>query len=207
VPQASLDPRSLEFVTAFHNRVQQALDRGREGQVQLIRDMAPRRRADECPIPGDKHFKLPWTGPFTILPVTPSTATLDLPKHWRLLFSTFHFDKLCPFRPRPEAVGPPVPPPPPALLQDGNLGMRSRVWSSIRGGDAANAMGNGRCTIWCGSRATVTRMPKTCGGQQLSSMPKNCAENITLYHQLFNPPPPLFEPCRGEGGRGGGRVA
>ena len=66
VPQTSLDPRSLEFasVLSFQNRVQQALDRGREDQVQLIRDMAPQRdptvhfrvgeqawlRADECPI-------------------------------------------------------------------------------------------------------------------------------------------------------------
>ena len=75
--------------------------------MQLIHDMAPRRdpvvhfqvggqawlRADESPIPGDSdnHFKLQWTGPFTILAVTPSTATLDLPEHWRLLSSTFHF--------------------------------------------------------------------------------------------------------------------
>lgn len=133
LPQTSLDPRSLEFVTAFQNRVQQALDRGKESQVQLIRDMAPRRdstvqfrvgdqawlRSDECPIPGNKHFKFPWTGPFTILAVTPSTATLELPEHWRLLSSTFHFDKLRPFRPRPEAVGASLPPPPPALIQDG----------------------------------------------------------------------------------------
>jgi hypothetical protein len=48
-------------------------------------------RAEECPIPGDKHFKFPWTGPFTNLAVTPSTATLELPNHWRLLSSTFHF--------------------------------------------------------------------------------------------------------------------
>ena len=134
VPQTSLDPRSLEFasVLSFRNRVQQALDRGREDQVQLIRDMAPRRdptvhfrvgeqawlRADECPIPGEKHFKFPWTGPFPIVAVTPSTATLDLPEHWRLLSSTFHFDKLRPFRPRPAEFGLPVPPPPPALIQD-----------------------------------------------------------------------------------------
>ncbi len=86
VPQTSLDQRSLEFAMAFQNRVQQALDRGREGQVQLIRDMAPRRdqavhfqvggqawlRADEYPISGDKHFKLPWARPFTIVAVTPS---------------------------------------------------------------------------------------------------------------------------------------
>jgi hypothetical protein len=68
-------------VESFQNRVQQALDRGREDQVHLIRDMTPRRdpavhfrvgdqawlQADECPIPGDKHFKFPWTGPFPIV--------------------------------------------------------------------------------------------------------------------------------------------
>ncbi len=37
LPQTSLDPRSLEFVAAIQNRIQQALDRGREGQIQLIR--------------------------------------------------------------------------------------------------------------------------------------------------------------------------
>ena len=113
--------------------MQQALDRGREGQVQLIRDMAPRRdpsvhfrvgeqawlRSTECPIPSNKHFKFPWTGPFPIVAVTLSTATLELLEHWRLLSSTFHFDKLRPFRPRPEAVEPPEPPPTPALIQDG----------------------------------------------------------------------------------------
>ncbi len=88
---------------SFKNRVQQALDRGREGQIRLIRAMDARRdpavhfevgqaawlRSDECPIPGDKHFKLPWTGPFVITAVTASTATLDLPEHWRLLSNTF----------------------------------------------------------------------------------------------------------------------
>jgi hypothetical protein len=122
-------------VLAFQNRVQQALDRGREGQIQLIRDMSPRRdatvqfqvgqkawlKADECPIHGNKHFKFPWTGPFPILAVTPSTATLAIPEHWRLLSHTFHFDKLRPARPRPAEVGPPdvSPPAPPVLIQDG----------------------------------------------------------------------------------------
>jgi hypothetical protein len=42
-------------------------------------------RADEpeCPVPGDNHFKLPWTGPFTILAVTSSTATFKLDLHAR----------------------------------------------------------------------------------------------------------------------------
>ncbi len=35
MPQTSLDPGSLEFVLAFQNRGQQALDRGCGGQIQL----------------------------------------------------------------------------------------------------------------------------------------------------------------------------
>ena len=27
-------------------------------------------RADECRIPGEKHVKFPWTGPFNVLAVT-----------------------------------------------------------------------------------------------------------------------------------------
>ena len=45
-----------------------------------------------------------------IVAATQSTATLELPEHWRLMSSTFHFDELRPFRPRPEAVGPQEPP-------------------------------------------------------------------------------------------------
>jgi hypothetical protein len=218
VPQTSLDPRSLEFVTAFQNRVQQALDRGREGQVQLIRDMAPRRdqavhfqvggqawlRADECPIPGDKHFKLPWTGPFTIVAVTPSTATLDLPEHWRLLSSTFHFDKLRPFRPRLDAVGPPVPPPPPALIQDGQSWYEvDRVvkheWRGRRQRDGQRQLHYLVRFKGYSDAYNVWRPAALLQAQ-------GCAEHISRYHQLFNLPLPLAEPSRGEGGRGGGRT-
>ena len=134
-PQSALDPMSLEFVTSFQNRLQTALDKGRESQIRLIKSMDTRRdqsirfqvgneawlRSNHCPIPGNKHFRLPWTGPFRITAVTPSTATLDLPEHWRLLSHTFHFDKLSPYRVRPPEIGPTAVPPPPVLLQDGTL--------------------------------------------------------------------------------------
>ena len=202
VPQTSLDPRSLEFVTSFKNRVQQALDRGREGQVQLIRDMAPRRdltvqfrvgeqawlRSTECPIPGDKHFKFPWTGPFPIVAVTPSTATLALPEHWRLLSSTFHFDKLRPFRPRPESVGPPEHPPPPALLQDGQSWYE--VDRIVKHGWRGRRQPNGqrhlhyRVRFKGYSDAYNVWRPATLLEAQ------GCAAHITRYHQLFNIPIP-----------------
>ena len=220
VPQTSLDPRSLEFVTSFQNRIQQALDRGKEGQVQLIRDMAPRRdpavqfvvgeqawlRAEECPIPGDKHFKFPWTGPFTILAVTPSTATLDLPEHWRLLSSTFHFDKLRPFRPRPADLGPPVPPPPPVLLQDGQSWYEvdrivKHAWRGRRQSNGQRQLHylvrfkgySDAYSVWRPASLLHTQ---------------GCAAHITRYHLLFNLPlpPDGLRPAGGIRGGGGGRV-
>ena len=62
---------------------------------------------------------LSWTGPFDLKAVIASTATLDLPEHWRLLSNTFHVYKLRPYQPRPGDLGPPDPPPPPALIQEG----------------------------------------------------------------------------------------
>jgi hypothetical protein len=207
VPQTSLDPRSLEFETAFENRVHQALDRGREGQVQLIRNMAPQRdpavhfqvdvhawlRADECPIPGDKHFKLPWTGPFTILAATPSNATLDLPEHWRLLSSTSHFNKLCPFRPRLEAVGPPVPRPPPVLIQDGQSWYEvdrvvKNAWRGRSQRDGQRQLHSDADNVWRPAALLQAQ---------------GCAAHISRYHQLFNRHTPLAEPTRGEGGQDG----
>jgi hypothetical protein len=222
LPQTSLDPRSLEFVTSFQNRVQQALDRGKESQVQLIRDMAPRRdptvqfrvgdqawlRSDECPIPGNKHFKYPWTGPFTILAVTPSTATLELPEHWRLLSSTFHFDKLRPFRPRPDIVGASSPPPPPALIQDG------QAWYEVERIVKHEARGRRQRD---GHRA-MHYMIRFKGYSDAYNVwrsasvleAQGCAPHIAHYHQLFNIPLPSAGPLAaggmgGEvGGRGGG---
>jgi transposase InsO family protein len=214
LPQTSLDPRSLEFVTAFQNRVQQALDKGKESQVQLIRDMAPRRdptvqfrvgdqawlRAEECPIPGNKHFKYPWTGPFTILAVTPSTATLELPEHWRLLSSTFHFDKLRPFRPRPAAVGPSIQPPPPALIQDGQAWYE--VERIVKHGARGRRQRDGHRPMHYMVRFkgysdayNVWRPASTLEAQ-------GCASHIAHYHQVFNIPLPSAVP-RAAGGMGG----
>ena len=39
LPATSLDPQSLEFVTAFKTRLQEALDVGRLGQIKLIERM------------------------------------------------------------------------------------------------------------------------------------------------------------------------
>lgn len=218
LPQTSLDPRSLEFVVSFQNRVQQALDKGKEGQVQLIRDMAPRRdpavqfrvgeqawlRADECPIPGNKHFKFPWTGPFTIVAVTPSTATLDLPEHWRLLSSTFHFDKLRPFRPRPDSVGAALPPPPPALIQDGQAWYEverivKHAWRGRRQRDGQRQLHYLVKFKDYSDAYNVWRRADLLAAQ-------GCTPHITRYHQLFNLPlPPIGPaPVGGMGGGGGG---
>ena len=73
IPPTSLDSLSLKFVLSIHIRVQQALDKGKEGRFQLIRDMAPRSdqsvlfgvgekvllRADDCPISGNKTIQIP----------------------------------------------------------------------------------------------------------------------------------------------------
>mmetsp|Transcript_5617 Transcript_5617/g.17995 ORF Transcript_5617/g.17995 Transcript_5617/m.17995 type:complete len:941 (-) Transcript_5617:11-2833(-) len=118
-PSELQDVTSWEFVQAIQNRLQQARDAGRLGQIRMIERMDRRRdskvqytvggwawlRSDECPIPGDKHFKLPWTGPFQIVALSPSTATLDLPEHWRLQANVFHFNKLKPFVPRDPMLG------------------------------------------------------------------------------------------------------
>ena len=212
LPQTSLDPRSLEFVTAFQNRIQQALDRGREGQIQLIRSMTQNRdptvqiqigqkvwlRADECPIPGNKHFKFPWTGPFDVKAVTASTATLDLPEHWRLLSNTFHFNKLRPYQPRPGDVGPPEPPPPPALIQEGQAWYEVDrvVKHSWRGRRQPNGQRQLHYMVrFKGfSDAYNVWRPATLLSAQ------GCDAHIARYHQLFNIPTP---PPRKAGGSGG----
>ena len=123
MPTTSLDPASIEFVESFRSRLQAARDQARMEQCTLLKTLNSRRdprlqfhvggfawlRSEECPIPGDKHFRLPWAGPYKVVAVTPSTATLELPEHWRLLSNTFHFNKLLPFREslaRRAAVGP-----------------------------------------------------------------------------------------------------
>jgi hypothetical protein len=224
LPQTSLDPRSLEFVLAFQNRVQQALDKGREGQVQLLDAMSSRRdatvqfqvgqeawlKSDECPIPGNKHFKLPWTGPFRIIAVTPSTATLDVPEHWRLLSNTFHFNKLSPCRPRPVELGRDPPPPPPVLIQDGQSWYEvdrvvNHAWRGRRQRD-----GQRQLYYWVRfkgySDAYNVWRPATLLASQ------GCTPHIVRYHHLFNLPiPPVPLPGRGPGGgagrTGGGSVA
>ena len=114
MPTTSLDPASLEFVESFRTRLQSARDQARQEQCKLLQTLNARRdprqtfqvggyawlKSDECPIPGDKHFRLPWAGPYKVVALTPSTATLELPEHWRLLSNTFHFQKLLPFRER-----------------------------------------------------------------------------------------------------------
>jgi hypothetical protein len=204
MPQTSLDPRSLEFVLAFQNRVQQALDKGREGQIQLIRDMSPQRdntvhfqvgqqawlKADECPIHGNKHFKFPWTGPFTILAVTPSTATLAIPEHWRLMSNTFHFDKLRPARPRPAAVGPPdvAPPAPPVLIQDGQSWYEvdkvvKHAWRGRRQQDGRRQL-HYLVRFKGYSDAYDVWRPATLLAAH------GCSPHIARYHHLFNIPLP-----------------
>jgi hypothetical protein len=207
MPQTSLDHTSLEFVLAFQNRVQQALDRGREGQIQFIRDMSPRRDAtvqfqvgqkawlkvDECSIHGNKHFKIPWTGQFPILAVTPSTATLDIPEHWRLLSNTFHFDKLLPARQRPAEVAPPdvSPPAPPVLIQDGQSWYEvdevvKHAWRGRRQQERQLQLhylvrfkgSSDAYDVW---RPATLLIAHGAGG---------CSPHIARYHHLFNIPLP-----------------
>ena len=210
LPQSSLDPRSLEFVVAFQNRVQQALDRGREGQIRLIRAMDARRdptvhfqvgqsawlRSDECPIPGDKHFKLPWTGPFVITAVTASTATLDIPEHWRLLSNTFHFDKLRPVKPRPVDMGPSVPAPLPALIHDGQswYEVDRIVKHAWRGRKHANGQRPLHYLVKFKGYSDAYNVWRPASLLQA----QGCGDHIAHYHQVFNVPIPAG--LRGAGG-------
>ena len=87
MPTTALDPASLEFVEAFRTRLQAARDHARSEQCKLLKTLNDRRdprqtfkvggyawlKSDECPIPGDKHFRLPWAGPYKVVAVTPST--------------------------------------------------------------------------------------------------------------------------------------
>jgi hypothetical protein len=106
LPSTAADPQSLEFVQAFQTRLRQALDVGREGQVQMVEAMDKRRdptlqykvgdRAwlawSETPVPGEKHFQCKWMGPFRILATSMSTVSLELPEHWQLTSNTFHLE-------------------------------------------------------------------------------------------------------------------
>jgi hypothetical protein len=120
--------------------------------------------------------------------VTPSTATLELPEHWRLLSSTFHFDKLRPFRPRPAAVGPPEPPPPPALIQDGQSWYEvdrvvKHAWRGRRQPDGQRPL-HYMVRFKGYSDAYNVWRPATLLAAQ------GCADHISRYHQLFNIPIP-----------------
>ena len=89
LPDEAIDARSLEFVQSFQTRVQEAVDVARLGQLKLdqgrdlnnalaVGDFAY-LSAEVTPTPGDKHFRCKWDGPFPVLAVTASTATLELP--------------------------------------------------------------------------------------------------------------------------------
>ena len=122
LPDKAIDARSLEFVQSFQTRVQEAVDVARLGQLKLIAALDQGRdfnsalsvrdfaylSAEVTPTPGDKHFRCRWDGPFPVLAVTASTATLELPEHWQVASNTFHVDKLKKYIPR---AG--IPPPPP----------------------------------------------------------------------------------------------
>ena len=124
LPDEAIDARSLEFVQSFQTRVQEAVDVARLGQLKLIAALDQGRdfnntlavgdfaylSAEVTPTPGDKHFRCKWDGPFPVLAVTASTATLELPEHWQVASNTFHVDKLKKHIPRD---GTPPPPPRP----------------------------------------------------------------------------------------------
>ena len=127
-----------------------------------------------------------------------------MPEHWRKLSSTFHFDKLRPFRPRLEAVGPPVPPPPPVLTQDGLSWydvdrIVKHAWRGRRQRDGQRQLHYLVRFKGYSDAYNVWRPAALLQAQ-------GCAAHISRYHQLFNLPLPLAEPSRGEGGRGGGRT-
>ena len=124
LPATSIDPLSLDFVLSFQNRLRQAWDVGREGQVQMVEAMDKLRDPSlqykvgewawlawsETPVPGDKHFQCTWMGPFRILATSTSTVSLELPEHWQLTSNTFHVEKVRPYVLR---EGQPPPPPRP----------------------------------------------------------------------------------------------
>ena len=210
LPHSSVDCRSLEFVTSFHNRIQQARDMGRAGQMRLIRCMDKRRdpsvhfvvggkawlRTSICPIPGDKHFQLPWSGPFPITVVTASTATLDLPEHWRMA-TTFHFDKLAPHQPRPPSMGPSVDPPPPVILPDGSSWLEADrvVKHAWRG--RKDRLGRRQLYYLVKYKGFSDAYSRWHPSAQL--LEHGAEHLIDDYHQLYNLP----RPPSGDSGRGG----
>ena len=99
LPDEAINARLLEFVQSFQTRVQAAVDVARLCQLKLIvllhqvhyfsnalavSDLAYlSSEVTPWPTPGD------WTsisnvrdGSFSVLAVSASTATLELPKHW-----------------------------------------------------------------------------------------------------------------------------
>ena len=148
LPSSAVDPQSLEFVLSFQTRLRQALDVGREGQVQMVEAMDKLRDPtlqykvgdwawlawSETPVPGDKHFQCKWMGPFKILATSISTVSLELPEHWQLTSNTFHVEKVRPYVLRD---GQPLPPPRPrrfkARLPD-ELGTIRRISAHRRTG-------------------------------------------------------------------------
>jgi len=216
LPHSSLDHRSLEFAASFQNRVQQARDLGRAGQISMIRSMDKKRdpsvqfrvgasawvRSEMCPIPGDKHFLLPWAGPFPILAVSPSTATLDIPEHWRTA-KTFHFDKLALYRPRPPEVGPSLDPPQPVLLPDGTswYEVESVVRHAWRG--RRNSLGQRKLYYLVKFKGYSAAFNAWHSAESLVQHGANPI--IAHYHELYNVPRPpmLEEPGGGEVGVGG----
>ena len=126
-----LDPRSLEFVLSSQTRNDQARDTIRAHQLKMIADLDSKRdpgvtyavgnlvmlRTDDLSehiIPCNKHFRMPFVGPFRIVQILdPSTLELSIPEHWKLPSSRFHVSKVRLYTSRPPHVGPTVLPPGP----------------------------------------------------------------------------------------------
>ena len=143
----ALDPASLEFVLAFHTRLQEALDVGRLAQSHMIEKLDKQRDprqalavgdwayvdAEITPIPGNPHFRVKYAGPFLVKAVTTSTATLAIPEHWQISTHTFNVDKLKKHIIR---AGDPLPPCPRRFAKRvaANQGVVSRVTHHRRTG-------------------------------------------------------------------------
>jgi hypothetical protein len=203
----ALDPHSLEFVLAFKTRLRQALDVGREGQVQMVEDMDKLRdptlqykvgdwawlASSETPVPGENHFQCKWMGPFCILATSTSTVTLELPEHWQLTSNTFHVEKIRPFVLRD---GQPPPPPRPRrfkarLPQD--LGTIRRISAHRRVGRLQPDGRRAQLQYFVHWDRDWVGLPQAYGewlnAQELHRLPRG-AEHISTYCRVFAVPHP-----------------